>query len=66
MHGKIKKIIVKIEILPVPEVDNKRYFSEAAYRVEFQRWLNQLWEEKDEQIHQVMLEHGVAKEDKPQ
>ncbi|MBW8184558.1 acyltransferase [Shewanella nanhaiensis] len=66
MHGKIKKIIVKIEVLPVPQVDNKRYFSEAPYRVEFQRWLNQLWEEKDEQIHQVMLEHGVAKEDKPE
>ncbi|RTR30122.1 acyltransferase [Shewanella atlantica] len=64
MHGKIKKITVKVEVLPVPEVDNKRYFSEAQYRVEFQRWLNQLWEEKDEQIHQVMLKNGVAKEDK--
>ncbi len=64
MHGKIKKITVKVEILPVPEVDNKRYFSEAQYRVEFQRWLNQLWEEKDEQIHQVMLKNGVAKEDR--
>lgn len=64
MHGKIKKITVKVEILPVPEVDNKRYFSEAQYRVEFQRWLNQLWEEKDEQIHQVMLKNGVAKQDK--
>ena len=64
MHGKINKIIVKIEILPVPEVDNTRYFSEAAYRVEFQRWLNQLWTEKDEQIHQIMLEHSVAKQDK--
>ncbi|ABV38778.1 phospholipid/glycerol acyltransferase [Shewanella sediminis HAW-EB3] len=65
MHGKIKKITVKVEVLPVPEVDNKRYFSEAQYRVEFQRWLNQLWEEKDEQIHQVMLKNGVAKEDRP-
>ncbi len=64
MHGKIKKITVKVEVLPVPEVDNKRYFSEAQYRVEFQRWLNQLWEEKDEQIHQVMLKNGVAKQDK--
>jgi len=64
MHGKINKITVKVEVLPVPEVDNKRYFSEAQYRVEFQRWLNQLWEEKDEQIHQVMLKNGVAKEDK--
>jgi len=65
MHGKIKKITVKVEVLSVPEVDNKRYFSEAQHRVEFQRWLNQLWEEKDEQIHQVMLKNGAAKVDKP-
>ncbi|WP_394148460.1 acyltransferase [Shewanella atlantica] len=64
MHGKIKKITVKIEVLPVPQVDNKRYLSEGQYRVEFQRWLNQLWEEKDELIHQVMLKNGVAKEDR--
>ncbi|BAJ03924.1 hypothetical protein SVI_3953 [Shewanella violacea DSS12] len=63
MHGKIKKIVMRIEVLPVLEVDNLRYFSEPKYRVDFQRWLNQAWEEKDEQIHQLMIKHGAVKTD---
>ncbi|QQX79843.1 acyltransferase [Shewanella sp. KX20019] len=59
MHGRLKKIVVRVKVLPVPEVDNKRYFSESSYRVEFQRWLNQLWLEKDEEIHQLMIKHGA-------
>ncbi|MCL1147600.1 acyltransferase [Shewanella sp. 10N.261.52.F9] len=62
MHGRMKKIVVRVKVLPVPEVDNKRYFSEAPYRVEFQRWLNEIWEHKDEEIHQLMLKHNSASE----
>ncbi len=62
MHGRMKKIVVRVKVLPVPEVDNQRYFSEAAYRVDFQRWLNDLWEEKDEEIHQLMLKHNATSE----
>lgn len=62
MHGRMKKIVVRVKVLPVPQVDNKRYFAEAAYRVEFQRWLNELWEKKDEEIHQLMLKHNVPSE----
>ncbi|ABZ78502.1 phospholipid/glycerol acyltransferase [Shewanella halifaxensis HAW-EB4] len=62
MHGRMKKIVVRVKVLPVPEVDNKRYFSEAAYRVEFQRWLNDLWENKDEEIHHLMLKHNPSSE----
>lgn len=58
MQGKLKKIIVRFEILPVPKVDQQRYFSDPQYRVEFQRWLNQLWLEKDLQIQQIMQEHN--------
>ncbi|MGS0691659.1 acyltransferase [Shewanella sp. 30m-9] len=62
MHGRMKKIVVRVKVLPVPEVDNKRYFSEASYRVDFQRWLNELWERKDEEIHQLMLKHNSSSE----
>ncbi|MDB2387414.1 acyltransferase, partial [Shewanella sp.] len=55
MHGRLKKIVIRVKVIPVPEVDNKRYFSESNYRVEFQRWLNALWLEKDEEIHQLMI-----------
>ncbi|MGL6014214.1 MAG: acyltransferase, partial [Shewanella oncorhynchi] len=47
-------IIVRINALPVPQVDAARYFSESEYRVEFQRWLNQVWAEKDQQIHALL------------
>ncbi|MEN8618475.1 acyltransferase [Shewanella baltica] len=54
MNGKVTKIIVRIRALPVPQVDPTRYFSESEYRVEFQRWLNQVWAEKDQQIHALL------------
>ena len=54
MNGKVNKIILRINALPVPQVDAARYFSESEYRVEFQRWLNQVWAEKDQQIHALL------------
>ncbi|WOT04912.1 acyltransferase [Shewanella youngdeokensis] len=62
MHGRLKKIVVQVKVLPVPKVDHELYFSEANYRVEFQRWLNQLWLEKDEEIHQLMIKHDAPAE----
>ncbi|MEL4238729.1 acyltransferase [Shewanella xiamenensis] len=57
MNGKVRKIIVRVRALPVPQVDTTRYFSESEYRVEFQRWLNQVWAEKDDQIAALLQQH---------
>lgn len=57
MNGKVSKIIVRINALPVPQVDPARYFSESEYRVEFQRWLNQVWAEKDQQIDDLLRDY---------
>ncbi len=54
MHGKVKRIVVRIETLPVPKVDDVTYFNDAESRAQFQRWLNGLWSQKDEQIHQIL------------
>ncbi|KFZ36765.1 acyltransferase [Shewanella mangrovi] len=56
MHGNVHKIVFRVNALPVPQVDSERYFSEPEYRVEFQRWLNQLWEEKDAQIDTILAD----------
>lgn len=64
MHGRIKKITIRIRVLPVPEVDDKRYFSDPQYRVDFQRWLNKIWEEKDETLHQLILDHQALPSEK--
>ena len=50
MHGRTKKVVMRVEVLPVPHVDSTDYFSNADTRVTFQRWLNQLWSEKDQLI----------------
>ena len=60
MNGKVSKIIVRINALPVPQVDPARYFSESEYRVEFQRWLNQVWAEKDQQIDDLLRDYQNA------
>ncbi|MCL1142191.1 acyltransferase [Shewanella gaetbuli] len=54
MSGKVRKVIMKVELLPVPQVDATAYFSQADYRVDFQRWLNEIWAEKDAQINGIM------------
>lgn len=59
MNGKVNKIIVRVNALPVPQVDATRYFSEAEYRVEFQRWLNQVWAKKDQHIDALLQEHAL-------
>lgn len=61
MQGKIKRIVVRIETLPVPEVDDARYFSDADCRAQFQRWLNGVWLQKDEQIHQILQRYHSQK-----
>lgn len=60
MQGKVSKIVIRIEALPVPEVDDKQYFSSAEYRAQFQRWLNDIWQKKDEQIHELLSEHKAS------
>ncbi|QDF65844.1 acyltransferase [Shewanella sp. SNU WT4] len=57
MHGKVKQVVMRIKPRPVPVVDDQRYGQDASYRVEFQRWLNQIWAEKDDEIHQLLLEY---------
>lgn len=47
MSGRVKKIIVRYEVLPVPTV-TENYFNDADERHQFQAWLNQVWQQKDQ------------------
>ncbi|WP_434930638.1 acyltransferase [Shewanella sp. HL-SH5] len=58
MNGRVKKVVMRVEILPVPKVDPEVYFSQAEYRAEFQRWLNDLWLEKDNQIDGILKQYA--------
>jgi 1-acyl-sn-glycerol-3-phosphate acyltransferase len=50
--GKAKKIIVRAEVLPITPALMGDYENSRDFRVQFQSWLNQLWQQKDELIKQ--------------
>lgn len=52
--GRTKKIIVRYEIIHMHKVELGNYFEDQKYRVQFQRWLNRLWEEKDQLISETI------------
>jgi 1-acyl-sn-glycerol-3-phosphate acyltransferase len=51
--GKVKKIIIHYEVLPVPEELLGHYYEDSQFRQQFQRWLNQRWELKDQLIDKL-------------
>lgn len=62
LNGKLKKVIVDIEIIPMTEVQSGDYFSDPVYREQFQGWLNAQWDAKDRLIAKRIAEHELAPE----
>jgi 1-acyl-sn-glycerol-3-phosphate acyltransferase len=55
--GKLKRVIVRVQILPVPEhLMQSDYAGDAEVRAAFQRWVQQLWQDKDAQISRLLTE----------
>jgi len=54
--GKITRIIVKAEKLPISEEVLGDYFEDMKFKDEFQEWLNEIWLAKDEQIRTILAE----------
>ena len=48
LMGRMKRIQVRIEELPVDEALVGDYFNDKQFKRGFQAWLNQRWQEKDE------------------
>ncbi len=48
--GRLKRVVVLVEILPVDNEIIGDYFNDEAFRVTFQNWLNQRWLKKDQAI----------------
>ena len=52
---RIPEVRVRIRVLPVPEpFRGRNYQTDAAFRAEFQTWLNAFWQAKDEAIEQML------------
>lgn len=50
LMGRLKRVVIHAEILPVNEQVIGDYFNDAQFRERFQQWLNQRWQRKDQQI----------------
>lgn len=48
--GKIPKIIVDVETLPITQEQLGDYENDRDFRVQFQAWINKIWQEKDNLI----------------
>ena len=60
LSGKVKRIVMQIEKLPIPaQYLTGDYQNDPFYREQFQAWVRELWEEKDEVIE------GVVEEKRP-
>jgi hypothetical protein len=59
--GKVKKVQVQIKVLSIQELINSDvygadYFDDHKQRVKFQRWLTELWEQKDQDLQTLLAE----------
>ena len=52
LMGKLKRVVVQVEVLPVDQQVIGDYFNDEQFRQRFQLWLNQRWQQKDQQIAQ--------------
>ena len=53
--GKLKRVIVRVQILPVPaHLMQSDYSGDAATREAFAVWVRQLWQDKDAQISALL------------
>lgn len=52
--GKVKKIVVRVDEIEIPkQFLGKDYEQDEQYRIEFQRWINDLWKRKDELLTEL-------------
>lgn len=55
LSGQIKRIVMRIEVRPIPQqFIGQSYDQDMQYRAEFQDWVNQLWQEKDQQLTELI------------
>ncbi len=55
--GKVDKIYIRYEVLPVTDEMIGDYYKDREFRKKFQQWLNQLWDKKDQLIETFKQKH---------
>lgn len=65
MCGKVPKISVRYEVIPIPAEVRGNYYENSAFRVQFQAWLNRVWQDKDQQIDNLLAATQHENNDHP-
>lgn len=53
LMGKMSKIVVRVDVLPVDEKVTGDYFNDKPFKRDFQRWLAERWEKKDKRLDDI-------------
>lgn len=53
LSGELKTVVVRIEVLPITDDIRGDYFNDKAYKRQFQLWLSDLWERKDQLLNKL-------------
>jgi 1-acyl-sn-glycerol-3-phosphate acyltransferase len=61
LSGKVKRVNIAIETQDIDDSLKGDYVNDRAYKIQFQKWVNQLWLDKDKKI--LQLEEQANKED---
>jgi 1-acyl-sn-glycerol-3-phosphate acyltransferase len=57
--GGIHKITVHTEVIPVPDTLRGDYYHDKDFRVAFQQWLNERWQQKDQLINHLRQQYSA-------
>ncbi|WP_264903488.1 acyltransferase [Vibrio sp. STUT-A11] len=53
LMGRMSKIVVRVKVLPVDEQVQGDYFNDKPYKRQFQQWLGDVWQEKDQLLKEI-------------
>ena len=55
LGGRIPQVVIEVRELPIPpEVPGSRYEEDSAARVRYQRWINEIWIDKDARLERIL------------
>ena len=62
LSGQVHSVVMRVETLEIPaEFLGKSYDSDEQYRLQFQQWVNQLWQAKDRQLQDLHQRYPVIR-----
>ena len=54
LSGQMTKIVIDVDVTPIPELRQQSERTESEFRLYFQNWLNDLWKNKDARIKKLL------------